>query len=83
MTKLFESKKIYNEASEHHEKITIYELTQDELTDCEDLSGYELGDYFDIDLRHYPVMPGAWYTETDIEINGVFLIVKEYTALNV
>lgn len=83
MTKLFESKKIYNEESEQHEKITIYELTQEELTDCEDLSGYELGDYFDIDLRQYPVTPGAWYTETDIEINGVFLIVKEITALNV
>jgi hypothetical protein len=83
MTKLFDSKKIYNEASEHHEKITIYELTQDELTDCEDLSGYELGDYFDIDLRSYPVMPGAWYTRTSININGVFLIVKECTALNV
>ena len=35
MTKLFESKKIYNEESEQHEKITIYELTQEELTDCE------------------------------------------------
>ena len=83
MKKFFESEKIYNEDLERYEKITIYELTKEELKGCEDLIGYDLGDYFDIDLRHYPVMPGAWYTVTDIEINGGFLIVKEYTALNV
>ena len=83
MEKLFESEKIYNEDLERYEKITIYELTKEELKDCEDLSGYELGDYFDIDLRSYPAMSGAWYSTTSIDVNGVFLTVVEHTALNI
>ena len=83
MKKLFESEKIYNEEMERYEKITIYELTKKEINDCEDLSGYDLGDYFDIDLRSYPVMPGAWYSTKSIEINGAFLTVVEHTALNI
>ena len=37
MKKLFESEKIYNEDLERYEKNTIYELTKEELKDCEDL----------------------------------------------
>ena len=83
MKEIFKSNIINDYDGEQWQQVTIYKLTEEESDTASDLNGYELGDFFGYDLRHYPVEAGAIYFRYCLTVSGRFLTVLKIGAYNI
>lgn len=68
--------------------LEVYRLSEDEMREIEEqsMSGGDIMEFLELEIPHYWVEPGAWYTERNFvaynEITGL-LVIEVRKSLNI